>query len=457
MAATVLPSIAKLRGQFAGKVIAPGDADYDKARAVFYGDIDRRPAVIIRPVNSKEVANVVTLAIESGVTLSVRSGGHSPAGHSVNDGGIVLDLRDMRAIDIDVAVGTAWVEAGATASEYAKAADVHDLVTGFGDTGSVGIGGITTSGGIGYLVRKHGLAIDNLLAAEIVTADGRILHADERTEPDLFWAIRGGGGNFGVVTRFHFRLRPLAEAYGGILILPATAETIAKFMTLAEAAPEELSAICNVMNAPPMPFLPAEVHGKLVVMALVFFAGDAKSGEKEVAPFRSLAKPLADMVRPIRYPTMFEGEPEDYHPKAIGHTMFMNNVDERLAQTILDDIAGSDAPLRVAQLRVLGGAMARVPADATAFAHRASRIMANVASFYDGPDDKPRRQAWVDALAAKLHQSDDGAYVGFLAHDSVARARSAYPAATWGRLARVKKRYDPSNLFRLNTNIAPTP
>jgi FAD binding domain len=214
-------SISQLRAQVRGRVITPDDPAYDQARGVFYGGFDRHPAVIIRPVDAGEVARVLVLARHSGLELAVRSGGHSLAGHNTTDDGIVLDLRDMNALDIDPQQRTAWAQTGLTALDYTTAAAQHGLATGFGDTGSVGIGGITLGGGIGYLVRKHGLTIDSLLAAEVVTADGQLLRADAQTHPDLFWALRGGGGNFGVATRFQFRLHPVSTVVGGLL-LPAT-------------------------------------------------------------------------------------------------------------------------------------------------------------------------------------------------------------------------------------------
>jgi FAD/FMN-containing dehydrogenase len=450
-------SIPKLRTDLNGRVIAPDDPGYDEGRTLFYGGFDRRPAVIVRAADASDVARVISLAHETGLELAVRSGGHSPAGHSVSNGGIVLDLADLRALDIDPQGRTAWVQTGLTAGEYTTAADAHGLATGFGDTGSVGIGGITLAGGVGYLVRKHGLTIDNLLAAELVTADGQLLRVDAETNPDLFWAIRGGGGNFGVATRFKFRLHEVGTVTGGMLILPATPEVIAQFMAEAEAAPEELSGIANIMVAPPMPFLPAEAHGQLVIMALMVHAGPVENGERALAPFRALATPIADMLKPMPYPEIYPPEEEDYHPTAVGRTMFLERIDTAAAGTIVEYLLASDAMLRVAQLRVLGGAMARVPADATAFAHRQSRIMANVAAFYTGPQDKVVREAWVDEFAAALHQGDDGAYVGFLGEEGPASLHRAYPQSTWDRLTAIKRRYDPTNLFRLNHNIPPAP
>jgi FAD/FMN-containing dehydrogenase len=361
----------------------------------------------------------------------------------------------MTALDIDVPGRTAWAETGLTAAEYSKAVAPHGLATGFGDTGSVGIGGITLGGGVGYLVRKFGLTIDSLIAADVVTADGELLRVDAESHPDLFWAIRGGGGNFGVATRFQYRLADVASFVGGMLILPATPEVIAGFIAAAEAAPEALSTIANVMPCPPMPFVPEEQHGKLVTLALMAYAGEADAGERALAPFQALATPLADMLKPMPYPEIYPPDDEEYHPLAVARTMFVDRIDLPVAETIVEHLEASDAAMRVAQLRVLGGAMARVPADATAFAHRNSRIMVNVASFYEGPADKDLRTAWVERFAAALQQDDSGAYVNFLADEGEERIRAAYPGSTWDRLALVKARYDPTNLFRLNQNIPP--
>jgi len=447
--------VSRLRSALRGEVIAPEDGGYDAARAVFPGNIDRRPAVIVRPVDAAEVSTVISLARETGVELAVRSGGHSGPGFGVCDGGIVLDLSAMKGLDIDADGRSAWAETGLTAGEYTNAAGAHDLATGFGDTGSVGIGGITLGGGIGFLVRKYGMTIDDLLAAEIVTADGELLRVNDETHPDLFWAIRGGGGNFGVATRFRFRLHEVPSIVGGILMLPATPEVIASFVAEAEAAPEELTTIANVMKAPPMPFIPDEHHGELAIFALVAYAGDTDAGERAVAPFRELAEPLADMLRPMSYPEIYMPDEEDYHPIAVGQTRFADHVDEGAAATILDRITASSAMMSVAQIRALGGEMARVPMDATAFAHRRSRLMVTVAAVYEQVDDTPEHQAWVDDLAGALRQDGHGAYVNFLGDEGEEGIREAYPDATWDRLRSIKRTYDPDNLFRRNQNIPP--
>jgi len=453
---TTFISIPDLRDDFDGRVTAPEDAGYDQARKLFYGKFDRRPAAIIRPTGPGEVAQVVGLARETGLPLAVRSGGHSLAGHSVAEGGIVLDLSEMTALELDLERRTAWAQTGLTAGAYTATVGAHGLATGFGDTGSVGIGGLTLGGGVGFLVRKHGLTIDNLLAAELVTADGRVLEVDDQRHPDLFWAIRGGGGNFGVATRFQYRLHELPSIVGGMLILPGSAEVIEGLVAAAEAAPEALSAIANIMVAPPMPFLPPQAHGKLIVMALLAYAGDGEAGERAVAPFRALAEPLADMVQPMPYAGLFEPAEDMEVVEESARTMFLDAVDRATAETIVEHLQASTAMMAVAQLRVLGGAMARVPMEATAFAHRQRRIMAGVGSVYELAQDRPAQEAWADGFAAALRQGDPGVYVNFLGDEGPERVREAYPKPTWDRLAEIKRRYDPDNLFRLNQNIPPT-
>jgi FAD/FMN-containing dehydrogenase len=449
-------SIPKLRLELDGRVVAPGDSEYDAARTLFYGGFDRRPAVIVRAADANDVARVIELARETDLELAVRSGGHSIPGHSTTEGGIVLDLRDLNGLEIDVESRTAWAGGGLTTGRYTDAAAEHGLATPFGDTGSVGISGLTLGGGVGYLVRKHGLTIDNLVAAEVVTADGELLRVDDESHPDLFWAIRGGGGNFGVATRFQFRLQEVGTVVGGMLILPATADTIHSFVEAAETAPEELSAIANVMPAPPMPFLPPEQHGRLVIFAVLAYAGEVEAGERAVAPFRALAEPLADMVGPKPYPAIFEaGGDEEFHPVAAVHTMFVDSIDRAAAETIVEQLQASTAMMAATQLRVLGGAAARVPADATAYAHRQSRIMVNVAALFGTPEEAPEHEPWVDGLADALRQDDQGAYVNFLGDEGEERIRAAYPGETWDRLVEIKRRYDPTNIFRLNHNIPP--
>ena len=447
-------SISDLRTDLNGEVIGPDDAAYDERRVVFNGMIDRKPALIARCTGADDVARVVTLARESGLELAVRSGGHSRAGYGTSEGGIVIDLSGMRALDIDADAKTAWVETGITAGEYTNAVGERGRVTGLGDTGSVGIGGITLAGGIGFLVRKNGLTIDDLRAAEVVTADGEVVQTSEDSEPDLFWAIRGGGGNFGVVTRLQLRLHEISEIVGGIVILPATPEVITGFIEAADAAPEELSTIANVMLAPPMPFIPEEAYGKPVLLGLLAYVGAVDQAERVLAPFRALGKPYADMLRPMRYPEMYEGEGPPV-PFMAGANFFAEALAPADAATILDQLYQSTAMMKAVQLRVLGGALARVPNDATAFAHRDRGLFVNIAAMYMDPAETDTHDAWVAGVADSLGKGEAGGYIGFLGDEDEATVHASYPGATWDRLRELKRRYDPDNLFRLNNNIPP--
>ncbi|HEU4404073.1 MAG TPA: FAD-binding oxidoreductase [Polyangiaceae bacterium] len=452
-ASTLIP---QLRAELDGPVITPDDAGYDAARAVFYGKFDRRPAVILRPSDTAEVARVVSAVRDAGVALTVRSGGHSLAGHSVVDGAVLLDMANMRGLEIDPEAKTAWAETGLTAGEYTKAAGEHGLATGFGDTGSVGIGGLTLGGGVGFLLRKYGLTIDDLLAAEIVTADGQIHRVDAQSEPDLFWAIRGGGGNFGVATRFKYRLHEVDSIVGGLLTLPGTSDVIASVIAEADAAPEELSVIANVMVAPPMPFVPPEHHGRLLVLAMLCYAGSVEAGERAVEPFRKLATPIMDTVGPMPYPQIYQllGEPPRV-VEEVTRSIFVDAVDGQIAEAVVSNLQASVAPMAVAQLRALGGAMARVPEDATAFAHRGRRFMISLGAVYEHSDETPAHEAWASDFAGALRNGDAGIYVNFLGNEGDKRVRDAYPGRTWDRLAAIKNRYDPTNLFRHNHNIPP--
>ena len=449
--------IESLRGQLRGRLVTPDDADYDELRRLTE-PIDARPPMIARVADTADVVTVVNFARQNGLELAVRSGGHGAAGLATTADGVVIDLREMRAVEIDSNARTAWVQAGATAAEVTSAAGERGLVLGFGDTGSVGVGGITLGGGIGYLSRKFGMTIDSLLHVELVTAAGEARRVDAKSDPDLFWALRGGGGNFGVATAFCYALQPLPQVVGGMLLLPATPRSIVDFIRLAEAAPDELTTIANVMNCPPMPFVPQAVVGTPVIMALICYAGGPDKAEPVLAPFRQISEPIADMLRPIAYAEMFPPEQHaegDAQPAASSRTMFMREFGEPEASTLLERMAAVDAPMRGAQLRVLGGAIARVAADATAYAHRAAPIMANLFCFYTSAEQRPDREEWVTDLMAAFDQGERGAYVNFVGDEGEGRIHAAYPDATWARLREVKRRVDPDNVFHRNQNVAP--
>jgi FAD/FMN-containing dehydrogenase len=283
-----------------------------------------------------------------------------------------------------------------------------------------------------------------------------LLEVDEETHADLFWALRGGGGNFGVVTRLRFRLHEIDEVIGGMLMLPASVDVITGLIAVAEAAPEELSVIANVAKAPPLAFIPAEQYGKPVVFALMVYAGDAEAGERAIAPIRALANPLADMVRPIRYPQMYMGPEGPPAPFSTGTNMLVDALAPRAAEAILEHLEAATAAMAGIQLRVLGGAVARVPDDATAFGNRGAKLMVNIAAMSERPEERPEHEAWANALTKALSAGTaTAAYVGFLGDEGEEGVRRAYPPATLERLARVKRHYDPDNLFRLNLNVPP--
>ncbi|MFE2341175.1 FAD-binding oxidoreductase [Streptomyces sp. NPDC059431] len=444
--------VPQLREAVSGQVLVPGDAGYEKARTVYLGGMDQQPAAIVQPSDAADVARIVTFARENDLPLAVKGGGHSM--FCLVDGGLVLDVSSLRGLEIDPEARTAWADAGLTAGEYTNAAAEHGLVTGFGDTGSVGLGGIAVGGGVGYLVRKYGLTIDDLLAAEVVTADGEIRRVDADNEPDLFWAIRGGGGNFGVVTKLKFRMHELTTVLGGLLVLPGTAEVIAGFVANAQEAPEELSTILNIMPAHILPFVPEEFHGTQVAMAMMVYAGEGEAAEQALAPFRALATPIADMIAPIPFTGVYPPE-DDFHPVAAARNLFVDSFDAEDAAVVLDRIGASTAMVPAVQVRVLGGAMARVSADATAFAHRDRAVMINVAAMYGDPSEAEVHTRWADELTTTLQKGVGGVYVNFLADDSTARIHEAYPEQTWNRLRAIKRTYDPANVFRVNNNIPP--
>lgn len=442
-----------------GRVVTPRHADYDSIRLASLANADHlRPAAVIRVANAADVAAVLNFAQATDLEIAIRSGGHSTVGYSCSDGGIVIDLRDLNAIDIDAKAMTAWCGTGLAAGEVSRAVEQQNLIIGFGDAGSVGIGGLTLGGGIGYMIRKYGLTADNLLAAEIVTAAGDILMVDAAHHPDLFWALRGGGGNFGVVTRLKFRLHALPSFVGGPLVLPPTPEVIAGFMALSAAAPEELSTIGYLMPLPPAPFIPAEAQGKLAFVGMMAYAGDPAAAAAVLAPFRALATPLADLVRPAPYSSMYDLDPPpEFRPAVAIRSRFVEAISLADAQAILDAMNACDAPMKMTQIRALGGAFGRVPANATAFGHRDAKIMvAFLAMHGPVPEQAARYDRWAaDALASLNPGSAAGAYVNFLADEGKIGLEAAYPAATWNRLRQVKRQYDPENVFRRNQNVPP--
>jgi FAD/FMN-containing dehydrogenase len=440
---------------FRGRVVLADDAAFAKATTVIYGGFDTTPAAVAYARDVDDVVVAVRHAREHGLEIAVRGGGHSPARHSLTDGGLVLDVSGLDSMSVNLDERTATAGAGLRAGAYTATAAKHGLATGFGDTGTVSIGGITLVGGAGFLSRAFGLTIDNLLRAQVVTADGDVVEATEREHPDLFWGLRGGGGNFGVVTELTFRLQPVAQVTGGMLVLPATADTIRGFAAAAEAAPRSLSAVATAMVAPPMPFLPPELHGTAVLLSFMCDSGDPSAAPTVYEPFRDLGEVLADMIAPIPYPQMFlpEGNADAPAPIVALSTAMVDSIDS-VADAVVDSLAKPIGAMQAFQFRILGAAVRDVPHEATAYAHRDRLIMANSVVAVTDRDELP--QAWARVKGLTEHLADDqGAYPGFSADAGEPAIERLYGAETRARLGRVKSAYDPTNLFHRNHNITP--
>jgi FAD/FMN-containing dehydrogenase len=448
--------LAAFAAGIAGTVIRPEDPAFEAARRTNNMRFDQRPALIVRVANAADVARSVLFARENGLDIAVRGGSHSVAGHSSVDGGIVIDLGDLKGLHIDAERQLAWAGAGLTAGEVTNAAAAHGLAIPFGDTATVGIGGLTLGGGIGWLVRKHGLTIDALVSVELVTADGRILVASEQEHSDLFWAIRGGGGNFGIVTRFQYRLYPVDLVLAGALFMPPTRDVLRALGPIAASAPAELSTISFLMPAPPAPFIPAEMVGQPTLAILFVYAGDPETGQTAIAPFRAVATPMAEMVAPMPYPGIYEFTKQEGEPGPfVTRSVFLEALDDAAVDAILEAHAAPAGPFSMTQIRILGGAMADIPADATAFAHRDANVLVAILAVYQDPAETPVHEAWADRYLAALRPAATGVYSNFLEDEGDDRIREAYPEATYQRLADVKRRYDPQNVFHRNQNIRP--
>jgi len=445
-----------LRDAVSGQVLVDGDAGYDAARGLHNTHYDRKPAAIVRPADAIDVSRTVQTAHELGLELAVKSGGHSVAGHSATDGGILLDMRTLNAVDIDPIRWVGSAQGGATAGEYTMAAHAHGMATPFGDTLSVGLGGLTLGGGIGWLARKHGMTIDNLLEADIVTADGRMVTVSEESDPDLFWAIRGGGGNFGIVTRFRYRLHPVEIVTGGALFLPLSQQVLRGLIDASVEAPDELTQISFVMPLPPAPFLPPELVGTPAIAVMPVFSGPLDEGAAAMAPFRALAKPYADLIGPMPYPAQYQFTSGGEEPSVgVLRSSFLPDLTEGGIDAIVERHSNPVPGMAFTQLRVLGGAMGRVPAGATAFAHRDATVMASVITG-TSEEHYDEAVAWTEAYQAELSEGSTGVYSNFLADEGAGRLAKAYPGATYERLVQVKRRVDPDNFFHGNHNIRPS-
>lgn len=444
----------KLGGGWDGRLVAREDAGFDDVAGVVFAGDGAPPALVARPRDAGEVAAVVRAAADTGVPLAVRGGGHAYARYGTVAGGLVLDLRLFHGVRIDPARRVGAASAGTTAGDYTGAAAEHGLATGFGDTLSVGVPGLALGGGIGYLSRRDGLTLDNVLGAEVVLADGSIVRAADDENRDLFWALRGGGGNFGVVTRLDLRLTPTTVVTGGLLAFAPDERTVGALLAAAAAAPDELSLMVNVMKAPPAPFLPAERHGTPIVIALVCHAGAPGDADAVLAPFRAAGTLLADGVRTQPYPDLFGLAPNQTGTWPAQRTGFLESVDEAGAAAVIEAVRAAPSAVAVVNLRPMGGAIGRVPRDATAFAHRDRAVLATVGAVSPDGARADEVRAWVAGTAGELALGG-AAYVNFVADAGAGSLSGAYPPDTLGRLQAVKRQVDPDNLFRSNLNVVP--
>jgi FAD/FMN-containing dehydrogenase len=439
-----------------GEVILPGDPGYDDALVIHNTRFEKKPAVFVKVQDAADVSRAVTFAKAHGLAIGVRAGGHGLNGQALVDGGLVIDMRDFKELRIDAGARTAWAQPGLTAGEYADAVHEYGLATPFGDAASVGLGGITLGGGIGYLARKYGLTIDNLLAAEVVTADGRIVQASETENPDLFWGLRGGGGNFGVVTGFQYRLVEAGTVYGGMLLLPATADVVRRYTELALEAPDELTTIGEVFVVPAVPDFPEGAWGTVGLGIFAVFIGDEAAGEQAMAPFRTLAEPIADFVAAMPYPAIYEYAREAEKPaRGQVRSAFYDAIDDSVIEAVLKASPTAPSPAGFFQIRPLGGEMARVPLEATAFSNRRANFLVTIIDLWGDAAEDDLNVDWVEHAWDAIKGTRRGAYSNFLQDDAEERLGEAYAARTLDRLAEIKREFDPANFFNSNVNIAP--
>ncbi|QSB06916.1 FAD-binding oxidoreductase [Natronoglycomyces albus] len=435
------------------QLLPPGSPGYATATETFFASPGRVPLAAVRPTSAEEVAVVVRETHHHGVPLTVRSGGHTP--RAIADGSVTLDTRKLNALHMDPKgrIGTAG--GGVLAGDYNAAAHQHELSTGFGDSPTVGIAGLTLGGGLGFLSRRDGLTIDNLRSADLVLADGSLVTASHEEHPELFWALRGGGGNFGVVTQLRYDLRPAGTITGGLLGFNADPDLLVAVTAAVAAAPRELGAMLNLMIVPPIPWIPEEIHGTLALMLFLCHSGSARDAEKVFAGLRALGQPIIDTVTQKPYPEMVEGPPAaPEKPRVAVSSGFISSIDRAWAASAIDAVETSAIELASIQLRFMGGAIAEVPPQGTAFAYRHHQAsVAVVAGTYD-PAKADEGAAWATRARSALGLT--GLYGNFLGDrltgDDVT---NAFPGETLPRLREVKRRYDPDNVFFSNLNIDP--
>jgi FAD/FMN-containing dehydrogenase len=462
MTATDTASLApSFRAGFAGDVSTPEDPGYDSARALWNGSIDLRPALIARCSSTADVEAAVNLTRSAGVPLAVRGGGHSVAGLSSCDGGVVVDLTALRGVRVDAAARVATVQPGATWADVDAATAAHGLATTGGLISSTGVAGLTLGGGIGWLQRRYGLACDNLRAAQVVTADGQIVTTSDTERPELLSGLRGGGGNFGVVTRFDFDLHRVSTVLGGLMVFPfdRVAEVLTAFREWAATAPDDASLLAAILTAPPEPFIPPELTGRPIVALVGCWCGDLAAGGAALAPLRALG-PAADLFGPMPYPAL-QGMLDGGAPPGVRNYFrggFLAEITDDVIAVVAEHGARMPSSMSQIHFHQMGGAVGRVPRDASAFSGRDAGYTFNVISTWTDPaEDRVHLDANAALSAALSPLAMRPSYLNFSTDTATERVRAAYGDDIYDRLARLKREYDPTNLFRRNQNVRPAP
>jgi FAD/FMN-containing dehydrogenase len=455
-------AVEALTANFAGRLLGPDDPGYEEARRIWNGHIDRRPALIAGCSGAADVVSAVRVAREHGLLAAVRGGGHAVAGHAICDGGIVIDLSAMTGARVDPRGSTIRLQGGCLNVHLDRESQAFGLATTSGFVSHTGVAGLTLGGGIGHLMRKFGLSIDNLVSCDVVTADGEVLVASDQEHPDLFWGLRGGGGNFGVVTSLEFRLHPLGPTVlAGMVAWPMDdgPKVLGLLRDLAAEAPDELGVMANLRLAPPLPVISQELHGQPIIALIVSYAGPIEEGEAVLRQLREFGTPVIDAVGPkpyVAHQKFFDpAVPHGLHYYWKSHRL--PPLTDEVIDVITEHASAITSPLTTVPIFTQGGAVARVPDDATAYPHRDAAHDINIVAAWRPDDPEPTRHIdWVRAFFAALEPHSAGVYVNFTSDDPPERIReAAYGAKKWRRLMALKNQYDPTNFFRLNANIPP--
>jgi FAD/FMN-containing dehydrogenase len=454
----------ELQEGFKGELIRPGDSGYEDARSVYNGSIDKRPALIVRPRGAADVIDAVNYAREQGLPLGVRCGGHSVAGNGTVEGGVLVDLSSLKGVHVDPAARAARVNGGVLVGELDRETQLFGLATPSGRVTTTGVGGFTLGGGYGWLSPKFGLACDNLISADVVTADGRLLTASESENGDLFWGIRGGSSNFGVVTSYAFRLHPVGPMVLGGLLIHSIDEANARiraFRDYVESAPEELATGIGILQAPPAEFIPPHLHGKPILGFFVLFIGDPEEGSSVVAPLKEIGPPAVDLVGPMPY-TAFQSLIDPFAPRGwlnYHRGIHLTGFADEAIDVYVDfgtQIASVSGPTTQSVIFRHGGAVSRIPEDATAAGHRDAAYMAHPIACWQDPAQTELHIDWVRRYSDAIGPfTTGGVYLNFEPDEGEERVRAGYGPEKYERLVELKEKWDPGNLFRVNQNIKP--